>query len=238
MDARVTARDAELRVFESFDIETGLLLDLSGDAYPTQLWGFRGQPLELDDRHAGITYFGYVSEGPIELVTESGRFLLGSGMYFAVPGALSISGPEARGVVISRLDYRSLFLIGGPIEREGRLRYIDGCTDSLLIPPVLRGDACLNLLHIPAHTKQSQHTHPSERLGLILSGSGLCVTPEESIELSPQQVFRIRTGGQHSFHTADQDLRVLAYHPESDFGPTHEDHPMINKTLFEGGLRR
>jgi hypothetical protein len=29
-------------------------------------------------------------------------------------------------------------------------------------------------------------------------------------------------------------LRVIAYHPDSDFGPTHEDHPMINRTMVGG----
>jgi hypothetical protein len=25
---------------------------------------------------------------------------------------------------------------------------------------------------------------------------------------------------------------VLAFHPDSDFGPTDEDHPMLNRTYF------
>jgi hypothetical protein len=24
---------------------------------------------------------------------------------------------------------------------------------------------------------------------------------------------------------------VIAYHPDSDFGPTHENHPMVNRTI-------
>ena len=28
---------------------------------------------------------------------------------------------------------------------------------------------------------------------------------------------------------------VLAYHPDSDCGPTHEDHPMLNRTWDVGG---
>ena len=31
--------------------------------------------------------------------------------------------------------------------------------------------------------------------------------------------------------TADEALLVIAYHPDSDFGPTHERHPMINRTI-------
>ena len=35
---------------------------------------------------------------------------------------------------------------------------------------MLLGDPCLNLLHIPPSTRQSAHTHPSIRVGLIVSG--------------------------------------------------------------------
>ena len=29
-------------------------------------------------------------------------------------------------------------------------------------------------------------------------------------------------------------MAVIAYHPDSDFGPTHEVHPMINRTIVDG----
>ena len=32
----------------------------------------------------------------------------------------------------------------------------------------------------------------------------------------------------------DEALRVIAYHPDTDTGPTHTDHPMINRTYIEG----
>ncbi len=96
--------------------------------------------------------------------------------------------------MISRLDYHGFFHLGGPVEEKGRLRYIDGCTDSLLIPPTLSGDACLNLLHLPPHTCQTPHTHPSLRVGLIIRGRGHCLTDEGRIPLDPGQAFVIRAG--------------------------------------------
>ena len=27
---------------------------------------------------------------------------------------------------------------------------------------------------------------------------------------------------------------VIAYHPDSDFGPTDDDHPMVNRTIVDG----
>jgi hypothetical protein len=150
-------------------------------------------------------------------------------MYFSQPGSCQIRG--GRGVVISRLDWLGLRASGGPIEDTGRLRYIDGCTDTLLVAPTRLGDPCLNLLHIPAHTRQSSHTHPSLRAGIIASGGGRCVTPEGAFPLTEGLAFVITTGTLHAFHTDDDDLRVIAYHPDSDYGPTDEVHPMINRTV-------
>lgn len=200
------------------------------DGFPTQIRGWVEDPLSVDE--AG-THFGYVHQDKARLECASGSFLLFRGMYFAVPGALTVK--QGEGILITRVGYKGLFHLGGPIEDTGRLRYIDGCTDSLLIPPVLRGDACLNLLHLPPHTRQTRHTHPSLRAGLIIRGQGFCVTSTDRIPLSPGQIFVIEPHEPHSFHTDDSELLVLAYHPDSDFGPTHERHPMINRTVIGGG---
>ena len=154
-------------------------------------------------------------------------------MYFSIPGDFQFTG-EGKALVVTRLKFEGLFQIGGPIERTGRLRYIDGCSDTLLISPVVKGDACLNLLHIPPHTNQTQHTHPSVRAGVIFSGTGTCETPSGSHALNAGTLFSIPAGGQHSFHTGESDLLVIAYHPDSDFGPEHDDHPMVNRTMVNG----
>ena len=120
------------------------------------------------------------------------------------------------------------------MEEVGRLKYIDGCTDSLLIPPIMLGDPCLNLLFFPPKIHQTQHTYPSMRVGMVVRGRGCCVTPYEEATLAPGVVFVIPTDGLHSFHTEDSSMTVIANHPESDFGPTHEEHPMINRTIVNG----
>jgi hypothetical protein len=48
------------------------------------------------------------------------------------------------------------FALGGPCEAFGRLRYIDGCSDSLLVGPAVRGDPCLNHLHFPPGVSQTR----------------------------------------------------------------------------------
>ncbi len=212
--------------FTAYALTHGLLEDLSGDPFPGQLLGWAEGRLSLA---AGGTHFGYVHAGPAVLTCPAGSFTLAAGMYFALPDAGSITG--GRGIVITRLGYRGFFHLGGPVEAAGRLHYIDGCTDSLLIPPVIKGDACLNLLHLPPGTRQTPHTHPSVRVGLVLRGAGECVTAAGRAPLAPGLAFVIRAGGRHCFETDRDSLLVLAYHPDSDFGPTHQDHPMINRTI-------
>lgn len=153
-------------------------------------------------------------------------------MYFSVPDGLALEG--GAGVLIQSHHANPLFQIGGPIEDTGRLRYIDGCTDTLLISPPTLGEPCLNLLHIPPNTEQTRHTHPSLRAGIIAEGHGICREPDRDIPLKPGTIFCIPADGPHSFHTLSESLKVIAYHPDSDTGPSHNDHPMINRTMVEG----
>jgi quercetin dioxygenase-like cupin family protein len=206
---------------------TGPLLDLGDDVFPGAVAGVVDGALALVE---GATHHGFVEDGEATLTCRAGTFVLQPGMYFSTvaPATIATSG---RAIVFSRRHARGTFLVGGPVEEKGRLRYIDGCTDSLLVPPVVRGDPCLNLLHIPPHTRQSAHTHPSYRVGVIASGRGRCVTPTATTPLSAGMAFFIPAGAEHSFFTDDEALRVIAWHPDSDTGPVDEDHPMVNRTI-------
>ena len=62
-----------------------------------------------------------------------------SGQYFCYPCFDSSEDQWIAGnssfVTFTRLGYLGQFVIGGPVENSGRLCYIDGCSDSLLIYP-------------------------------------------------------------------------------------------------------
>src|SRR5713226_1998268 len=216
--------------FNPYKLVHGLLEDMRKDQFPTMLSAWSDNYLQMGE---GATHFGYVYEGYPALNCHAGQFNLSPGLYFSVNNTASIHG-NSKGIIVSRLGYQGFFLIGGPVEEKGRLKYIDGCTDSLLIPPVLMGDPCLNLLYFPPAINQTQHTHPSMRVGMVIRGSGCCLTPSETIPLFPGQVFVIPANGLHSFYTETSSMTVIAYHPDSDFGPTHENHPMINRTIVNG----
>lgn len=209
------------------------------------------------------SYYVYIYKGAfnIDRPGEPG-YPVYNGMYFSLNGVFELrpsGGNDNRAVVIEVLhnhgnypstNFRAVNLIGGPIEREGRLKYIDGCTDSLLINPVKMGDPCLNHLHFPSGVDQTQHTHPSHRIGIVAGGYGECITPFGNLSLEPETIFVIKEWdgktfakgqdgneypiGQHAFRTYDKGMDVIAFHPDSDFGPTDDDHPMINRTIVEG----
>jgi quercetin dioxygenase-like cupin family protein len=207
--------------------DCGLSLELGG-AYPTAVTAWRGDRSSLEPNGS---HFIYAIEGEARAHTSLGSFSLAPGMYACLlEGSV---GGAGTGLVISRLGVFGMFQIGGPIEAQGRLRYIDGCTDSLLLAPPLRGDPCLNHLHIPAGTAQSRHTHPSLRVGVIARGAGYCVTPDARYPLRAGLAFLIAPDAVHSFLTEENALDVVVYHPDSDSGPTHHDHPMINRTILE-----
>ncbi|HNN93375.1 MAG TPA: cupin domain-containing protein [Pseudomonadota bacterium] len=210
-------------------ITHGLLFDLRDGEHPSRVFGVDRAALSLADDD---THFCLITDGQVTVVRDRDRFTLRPGAFCVVPGAGTLDGTTGRSLVISRLGYRGLFQIGGPLEAGGRLRYIDGCSDTLLVCPPRLGEPCLNHLHIPPRTHQSSHSHPSERIGVIAAGSGTCITDQGHYPLSPGMAWRIPAGSRHCFVTSDQPLDVLAWHPDTDFGPTDENHPMLNRTFL------
>ena len=185
------------------------------------------------------THFGFVLRGEVGVGIDQRAYPLCSGMHFVVPAGADNAGKvdlriDGSVIVVSQSNYQGLFRIGGPIEKKGRLQYIDGCSDTLLIPPVVKGDPCLNLLKIPPDTNQTFHVHPSFRFGVIVSGNGFCDWPGGTHVLHPGSVFYIPSDGEHRFRTRSDALSVIAFHPESDFGPEDDNHPMVNKTIVNG----
>mmetsp|Transcript_8119 Transcript_8119/g.13504 ORF Transcript_8119/g.13504 Transcript_8119/m.13504 type:complete len:387 (+) Transcript_8119:78-1238(+) len=183
---------------------------------------------------------------------------------------------KTRLFVVHTSHFHPLRSFGGPIEESGRLKYIDGCSDTLLISPPKRGDPCLNLLHFPANVQQTAHTHPSTRFGVVVRGSGQCVgidanskMEKKMTPLYPGMIFAIEKDMVHSFSTTGASnnaststmdsssatsssstidntgsmftvgsriglqssiMDVIAFHPDTDWGPQDENHPMVNRT--------
>jgi len=213
------------------EIQNGILFDAVENMFPSSMFGVTS---ELGRSEISSTHYGFVFEGEFQLRRKGFPTLtLVSGMHFCCPGAFQLDG-QGRAVAIERKGYRGLFSVGGPVETRGRLSYIDGCTTSLLAQPARMGEPCLNLLCFPPQTVQTEHTHPTLRMGLVYSGSGLCLSKgKELCALKPGQTFFIEEGFSHSFHTQDQQLSIIAFHPDTDWGPTDQQHPMLNRTYMK-----
>ena len=153
--------------------------------------------------------------------------------YAVIPGEAMVT-VKGTTVLILRKSYTGLFHIGQGLEPSGRLKYIDGCSDTLLCAPPKMGDPCLNHLHFPPGIVQTMHTHPTARIGMVVAGSGECVTPTGRKELKPGLCWYLEAGDEHCFYTHDSRLEIVAFHPDSTTGPTDDNHPMLNRTMVDG----
>lgn len=220
--------------FLTITAKNGLLHSDDDGKFRTLIFGFtQRKALELPSDH---THFGVVISGEILLAYPGRRRSLEAGDFFSVVGPARIESSTGRGAVTSAYGYQGLNVIGGEIEERGRLKYIDGCTDTLLVPPVRKGDPCYNHLHFPKKITQTPHTHPSIRAGIVYRGQGECVIPESdfAIPLSPGDIFIVKANTVHSFNTRHNEMDIIAFHPDSDTGVTDDDHPMVNQTIVNG----
>lgn len=236
------SRHSENIHFQGFAIREGFICQSqdaaeAGPAQQIEVWGWNQRHNFIGNRKG--TYYGIVAEGVAVVQTDSQRHELLTGAYFALHQNVRVIG--GKGIVIFVPEYFALQTVGGPAEPLGRLKYIDGCSDTLLIHPPVKGQPCLNLLHLPENINQTLHTHPSDRIGIILSGKGVCRTPkldgagEDVHQLAPGMFWRIPREGEHHFFTEPgQHLQIFAWHPDSDWGPDHDSHPMLNRTYVNG----
>lgn len=230
-------------------MKTGAYIDARNGMYPSQAWLLS----RATQAHITVppfsTLYGYVVSGESENAahivaghTDSAKPMLlrtaGLGQYFchataSEPATLTLAEEGSSTVfAVIRYGFRGQGLVGGPIEASGRLCYIDNCSDSLLVYPPRRGDPSLNHLSFPADVRQSFHIHPSIRLGVVARGSGFACLADSEIPLTVGTVFCIEERELHRFRTEDQRLDVIAFHPDGDWGPTDQDHPMLNRTYL------
>lgn len=209
-----------------------VLFDAQTTMYPTVMHG-RSQG-EGEFPTVSSTHFGFVIEGTVKILRKALPALeLSPGMYFSIPGPFSYSS-QGRFFSIERMGYRSLFAVGGPIEESGRLCYIDNCSVSQLIPPARLGDPTLQQLVFPPNVDQTMHLHPTIRMGFVQAGSGFCKMADGSKQaLEAGNVFYLPERQVHGFQSLKDPMVIIAYHPDSDVGPTDHSHPMLSRTYLQ-----
>jgi len=175
------------------------------------------------------TLYGFVLSG--ETILPNG-WKVKSKEYFCYSSKNKTETVEVNGscVITTRLGYIGQNSLGGPIEKSGRLCYMDGCSDSLLIYPPRSGDPSMSLLFFPPDTNQTFHIHPSIRLGIVVDGKGQACLSRESFSLSTGDIFCVEERENHRFQTTDSSMTLIAFHPDGDWGPTDQNHTMLNRT--------
>ena len=201
--------------------------------YPTYSLMVRSSIAEIKAKDvAWSTAMGY-SYGAAEIKNGDKNILLQPGDYFSFTvkeNDVTIASIDNLFIVF-RLGFMGHNLIG-QTETKGRLSYIDGCSDSLLVYPPRLGDASLNFLYFPKGINQSYHTHPSIRIGCVISGRGISDTDIPNL-LTEGVHFCLEEQELHRFRTEDSEMRIIAFHPDGDWGPTDENHTMINRTYVK-----
>tara|TARA_R100000655_G_scaffold77938_1_gene117293 strand:- start:25464 stop:26150 length:687 start_codon:yes stop_codon:yes gene_type:complete len=188
------------------------------------------------------TTYGFVTEGGFSIKKDNDTYMVSEGSFFSLAGKYEckslVDGSKLFAII--RKGFRGLDQVG-KTEDRGRLSYIDGCTDTLLVMPPRLGDPCLNYLHFPVGIDQTQHLHPSIRMGIVIDGKGEAFQKPDGKQqgwekdLKKGMMFCLEEGEVHSFRTAENFMDIIAYHPDSDFGPTDTNHPMLNRTYIDHG---
>ena len=203
--------------------------------YPSSGYMLEQCEFVLPDHCKHCSIYGY-SYGNSQIVIDGKSYNLEAGQYFGLTVGESMTASVTDKLfVIVRLGYRVPNTIGW-VETKGRLSYIDGCSDSLLVFPARLGDSSLNLLYFPEGIDQTFHTHPSLRLGCVIDGAGFSQYGNNGSEkedlLTPGVSFCLQEHERHRFRTEGSSMTVIAFHPDGDWGPTDHNHTMLNRTYL------
>lgn len=204
--------------------------------YPSHGFMLENETYTLPDYAKYCSLYGY-SYGDSILKLDNKKYSLEQGQYFGLGLRESAEiSVHDRLFLVLRLGYIVPSVVGW-VEEKGRLSYIDGCSDSLLVYPSRLGDSSLNLLYFPPGIDQTYHRHPSIRLGCVIDGHGF----SDHGEIDNLQRTKLETGlsfclteqERHRFRTENNSMTIVAFHPDGDWGPTDHNHTMLNRTYMD-----
>jgi len=204
--------------------------------YPSIGYMLEKQLFILPDFAQHCSLYGY-SFGATNFSIDGKKYHVEQGQYFglSVQKHAELECDDKLFLVI-RLGYIVPNQTGW-VEKKGRLSYIDGCSDSLLVYPARLGDSSLNLLYFPPGINQTFHRHPSIRLGCVIEGKGFSthgeIDAEEETTLNSGFAFCLNEQERHRFRTESESMTVIAFHPDGDWGPTDHNHTMLNRTYLD-----
>lgn len=210
-------------------------IDKIDSAYPSSCHRYN-KKINIAQIFENATVFG-VCLNKTKIIYNNSILSLESEAYFSLTITKKtkkfIIEPSEEVVIFVRHGYIGLNQLGLNCESVGRLSYIDDCTDTTLLSPPRFGNPTLNLLSFPKKINQSFHNHPTLRFGVILEGAGVADADEKSYSLKKHNIFCIPEKEHHRFRTDKRIMRLVAFHPDSEFGPKDNNHAMLNSTYLK-----
>ena len=199
-------------------------------------------PLRITKLEAGESRAFDATAGTYYIMLQTASYYSDTANFESVNGAFCVNSHftvKAGAGTAAVVEYPGLHLLESRYYiqdqlGQGNLSYIDGGTNTTAVNPGRLGDPVINYVHFPAGMRQTLHTHPSHRVGMILQGHG-------QIELDNQQLFDVRKGEVffmqrnvlHNFICPfDQDVILFVFAPDSGTGPTDEVNPLKIRTYI------
>lgn len=262
MDASNDKSVKGFKVFNIFDVKSGVygkVIEPNGQRTFIRVLGGKEDVPYSEDKVPAIdggcigVALSKNNEGFFEVSNRSENFgrskhemdVASNDFITTVKGFNAISYyPHVRMLLVQFTGYKGMTTTG-EVPNFGNLGYINGAMNRLIVAPKKYGEPCLNGLYIDKPIDQTPHTHPSSRTGLVMDGNVTAriyqnhdrLDKYKEVNLVRGDVFIMSENVMHSFHKSDHEKTWLcAFHPDSNFGPTDEVAPMINRTILQDGL--
>lgn len=203
----------------------------------TDRWRFKVHILGPDEEYTGHPQgTSYIMMQDATYKSYNGEVSAAAAAIQAVDKFELITNPLGSAVVIEygglSLNEEKIFIPKG--FPTGSLSYMDGGTNTTAISPGRLGDPVINYVHFPAQMFQTLHTHPSQRVGFIISGNGnVVLKDDEFFKLKEGRAFFLDRNELHNFVCDEKDVVLFVWAPDSGDGPTDEINPLKVRTYVK-----
>jgi quercetin dioxygenase-like cupin family protein len=211
-----------------------MMIDVKGVFVTKDRW-----PLTITKLEAGESRAFDATDGTYYIMLENSSYYADNVKFENVNAAFVVSNHftiKCGAGTAAVIWYRGLHLLESryyvqDILDMGNLSYMDGGTNTTAVNPGRLGDPVINYVHFPAGMKQTLHTHPSHRVGMVLKGRGLIELDDREFPLQQGDVFFMQRNVLHNFTCPyDQDVVLFVFAPDSGTGPTDEVNPLKIRT--------
>jgi quercetin dioxygenase-like cupin family protein len=211
------------------------MIDVQGQFTTQDRW-----PLRITKLAAGESRAFDATDGTYYIMLQAASYYSDSVKFESVNGAFAVNDHftiKTGAGTAAVIEYPGLHLLESRyyVQNQlemGNLSYMDGGTNTTAVNPGRLGDPVINYVHFPAGMKQTLHTHPSHRVGMVLKGLGRVELDDGEFPLQTGDVFFMKRNVLHNFTCPyeNEDVVLFVFAPDSGTGPTDEVNPLKIRT--------